>query len=79
MNAEAVFLMQGENQVGQLFVGQARAEFPAECFAGGLLQVEGAQAQNKARAAVTELLDKTAGLPRNSRARRVGPSLRFQI
>jgi hypothetical protein len=42
----------------------------ANAFAGGLLQVEGAQAQYLARVAVTELLDQTAGLPPGSRARR---------
>jgi hypothetical protein len=42
----------------------------ANAFAGGLLQLRGAQVQNLARMAVTEGLEQSARLPRNNRARR---------
>lgn len=47
-----------------------RAAVIANAFAGGLLQLRGAQVQNLARMAVTEGLEQAARLPRNSRARR---------
>jgi uncharacterized protein involved in exopolysaccharide biosynthesis len=46
-----------------------RAAVIANAFAGALLQFRGAQVQNLARTAVTELLEQAARLPRNSRAR----------
>jgi len=50
--------------------GPEQAAVIANAFAGGLLQFRGAQVQNLARIAVTEGLEQSARLPRNSRARR---------